>query len=179
MAGLPATGKSTVANALASTLPGIVLDKDRARAALFPASEIEYSVSQDDLVMDILRQVTAYILQRDRSKHVLIDGRPFAKRYQLEPWRALAAEIGVPVRVIECACTDETAQRRLASAAARGDHVATNRDYGMYLRLKASSEAIAGPKLVLDTELGLAQSVRTALAYLSEAERGSAAVYRT
>lgn len=170
MAGLPATGKSAVAQALASTLPGIVLDKDRARAALFPASEIEYSVLQDDLVMDILRQVAAYILQRDRHRHVLIDGRPFAKRYQLEPWRALAAELDVPMRVIECACRDEIARRRLASDAARGDHVAANRDYAMYLRLKAGFEPIVGPKLVLDTEQRLDECVESALAYLRERE---------
>lgn len=170
MAGLPASGKSAVARVLATELPGIVLDKDRARAALFPASEIEYSVLQDDLVMDILREVAAYILQGDRSKYVLIDGRPFAKRYQLEPWRALAAELDVPMRVIECVCRDETARRRLASDAARGDHVAANRDYAMYQRLKADFEAIAPPKLVLDTEQSLGQSVETALAYLREPE---------
>jgi predicted kinase len=170
MAGLPATGKSAVARALASALPGIVLDKDRARAVLFPPSEIEYSVSQDDLVMDILRQVTAYILQRDRHKHVLIDGRPFAKRYQLEPWKALGADLGVPVRIIECVCCDETAKQRLAAAVVSGDHVAANRDYGMYLRLKASFEAIEGPKLVLDTEQPLDWCVEAALAYLREAE---------
>ena len=166
MAGLPATGKSTVAQALASALPGVILNKDRARTALFPPSEIDYSVSQDDLVMDILRQATAYILRRDRSKHVLIDGRPFAKRYQLEPWKTLAAELDVPVRIIECVCADEIARQRLASATARGDHVAANRDYAMYRRLKAGFEPIVDPKLVLDTQQSLEQCVAAALAYL-------------
>jgi predicted kinase len=169
MAGLPATGKSTIAQALASELPGIVLDKDRTRAALFPASAIEYSVGQDDFCMGILQQVAEYILRRDRSRHVLIDGRPFVRRYQLEPWRALAAELEVPIQVIECVCTDATARRRLACDAASGHHPAANRDYGMYLGLKASLETMAAPKLVLNTEQSLAQCVGSALAYLAEA----------
>jgi predicted kinase len=43
MAGLPGTGKSTLARVLANDLGGVVLDKDVIRAALFPAALIEYS----------------------------------------------------------------------------------------------------------------------------------------
>jgi len=168
MAGLPATGKSTIARGIAQVLSGIVLDKDAVRAALFPPSEIDYSVAQDDLCMDVLLQVAGYILQRDRSKSLLIDGRPFARQYQIERWRTAAAGLDVPLKVIECVCTDHTARKRLACAAARGDHPAANRDYEMYLALKRSFEPIAAPELVLDTEQSVAQCLQTALAYLAE-----------
>ena len=40
MAGLPGTGKSTLAQALAQRLPGAVLDKDAIRAALFEPAHV-------------------------------------------------------------------------------------------------------------------------------------------
>jgi predicted kinase len=53
MAGLPGTGKSRLATGLAQALPGVILDKDRIRAALFPPEEIEYSLPQDNFCMQI------------------------------------------------------------------------------------------------------------------------------
>ena len=157
MAGLPATGKSTIAHRVAEVLPGFVLDKDVVRTALFAPPEIDYTMAQDDLCMEVLRMAAHYVLQRDRSKNVLIDGRPFARAYQIAPWHEEAARLGVPLKVIECVCTDETARARLAHATASGDHPAKNRDYAMYLALKKSFEPIAPPKLVLDTERSMAE----------------------
>src|SRR5947209_2269421 len=42
MAGLPGTGKSTLARQMARALSGVVLDKDVIRAALFPPALVEY-----------------------------------------------------------------------------------------------------------------------------------------
>lgn len=168
MAGLPATGKSTIAQRIAEVLPGIVLDKDVVRAALFAPSEIDYSVAQDDLCMEALLMAARYILERDRSKSLLIDGRPFARQYQIERWQKAAAGSGVALKVLECVCSDQIAQSRLACAVAGGHHPAANRDYPMYLALKKSFEPIAMPKLVLDTERSVAECVEAALAYLAE-----------
>ena len=44
MAGLPGSGKSTVARALAQRIPAAVLDKDIIRAAIFPPAHVEYSL---------------------------------------------------------------------------------------------------------------------------------------
>jgi adenylylsulfate kinase len=82
MAGLPALGKSAIAHHLASELPGIVLDKDAIRAALFLPSEIEYSTRQDDFCMHVMMQVAKHILCKDPAKHVVLDGRTFSRRYQ-------------------------------------------------------------------------------------------------
>jgi adenylylsulfate kinase len=43
MAGLPGTGKSTLANALANALGAAVLNKDRVRAALFEVDPIYWT----------------------------------------------------------------------------------------------------------------------------------------
>ena len=166
MAGLPATGKSTLARRLAHELGAYVLDKDVVRGALFPPHEIEYSVEQDDFCVELMQQVVDYVLQRNPSRHVIIDGRPFARRYQLDVWRDAGARLGVPVRVVECVCSEQSVKRRLERATALGSHPATNRTIEMYRALRASFEPIDPPKAVVDTDRDPEKCVRDALAFL-------------
>ena len=49
-AGLPGTGKSTLARALAERLGAAVLDKDRVRGALFPGALTDYSARTGSIV---------------------------------------------------------------------------------------------------------------------------------
>ena len=163
MAGLPGTGKSTLARRLAQELPAVLLDKDAVRAALFPPSEIEYSTLQDDLCVDIMLQVAGYLLAKNPLKHVILDGRTFSRRYQVETVRAFAQNQGVACTFIECICSDETVRQRLERDVAEGLHPAANRDYEMYLSVKARAEPILGPKLVIDTDQDLVSAVQRCL----------------
>src|SRR5438270_13324243 len=107
MAGLPGTGKSTLAGGLAEALPAVLLDKDRVRAALFAPDDVEHSTRQDDFCLGIMLQVAGYLWQNTSRLHVILDGRPFARRYQRAEVAAFAAEHGVPFRIIECVCKEE------------------------------------------------------------------------
>jgi adenylylsulfate kinase len=169
MAGLPGTGKSTLARRLAQKLPAVLLDKDAVRAALFPPSEIEYSTPQDDLCVDVMLQVSRYLWSRDSSKRVILDGRTYSRRYQVDVVREFASIEGVPCIMIECVCSDDTVRRRLDRDVAEGLHPATNRNYEMYLAVKARAEPIAGPKLIVDTGLDLDSVVEDCLWYIQGA----------
>jgi adenylylsulfate kinase len=166
MAGLPGTGKSALARELAGRLPAVVLDKDRIRAALFGPDVIEYSTGQDDFCMDVMLHTAAYLFERDRARHVILDGRTFGRRYQVERVRDFAREQGVPVRFVECVCADEVVRGRLERDVAEGRHVAQNRTYDLYLQVKARFEPIAGPKCTLDMGRDLALCADEALVYL-------------
>lgn len=172
MAGLPGTGKSTLARHLADACAGVVLDKDSIRAALFPAALIEYSTQQDDFCMSILFQVAAYLLRNDSHLHVIIDGRTFSRRDQVAALEQLAEDLKVPLKIIECVCSDESARRRLEGKQAMGEnrerHLAANRDYNLYRTIKARFEPIREPKLVVDTDDDLAQCLAACLAYISQ-----------
>jgi dephospho-CoA kinase len=61
-----------------------------------------------------------------------------------------------PWRILECICSDESARRRLESNPA---HPAINRDYGLYLAVKARFEEITLPKAVIDTDQPLERCV--------------------
>jgi predicted kinase len=168
MAGLPGTGKSTLAQHLADACSGIVLNKDLIRAALFPIALIEYSTRQDDFCMSILFQVASYMLRNDPSLYVILDGRTFSRRYQVEALDQFAEEIKKPLKIIECISSDGTVQKRLEEKITMGaKHLAGNRDYHLYLTIKARFEPIREPKLVVNTDDDLAHCLASCLAYVS------------
>ena len=173
MAGLPGTGKSTLARNLSDHTQCAVLGKDEIRAAIFSAIDIEYSVEQDDFVMGIMLDAARFLCMRSPIRTVLLDGRTFSKTYQIDRALNLADEIGQQWKIIECVCSDETARRRLNKVdhgnenAQENEHPAKNRSFDLYLAVKAGFEPIARPKMVIDTEKPFEQCVSQALAYLS------------
>ena len=166
MAGLPGTGKSTLARELARRTSGPVLSKDEFRHALFAPEEIEYSNRQDDFCQELMLQTARYLLARDPARIIFLDGRPFSRRYQIDNVIAAAASLHQPWRILECVCSEETAKQRLETESASSVHRAGNRDYKLYLELRARFEAITMPKTVIDTDQPLEVCVRQALAAL-------------
>jgi len=173
MAGLPGTGKSTIARRLACELPAVLLDKDSIRAAIFPPSEIEYSVQQDDLCMRVVLLVAQDILRRNLRKHIVVDGRPFSRRYQVMECAKVAHGLGVPLSLIHCVCSDETVRRRLESDTLGGSHVAANRDYALYQSLKAHFEPIALEHLIVNTDEDVEACVGLCLDYLRSVQQAT------
>jgi predicted kinase len=149
MAGLPGSGKSTLSRALAADLGGTVLDKDVIRATLFAPADIEFSTEQDEFVMRIMLKVTGYIFRKDPTRYVFLDGRTFSRSYQLKRATGYADAIGQPWRILECVCSEASAKERLNGADA---HLAANRNFKLYLEVKARFEEIVLSKTVIDTD---------------------------
>src|SRR5246127_5872449 len=136
MAGLPGTGKSTLARELARRTSGRVLSKDEFRHALFAPEEIEYSTRQDDFCQELMLQTAGYLLARDPARMIFLDGRPFSRRYQIANVGSAAASLHQSWRILECICSDELVRRRLEADLNRGEHLAGNRNYGLYLEVE-------------------------------------------
>jgi predicted kinase len=164
MAGLPGTGKTTLAQALAREASGRVLSKDEIRHAVFLPEEIEYSSRQDDFCVQVMLETAAYLLRQNPDRFIFLDGRPFSRRYQIENVLAAAASMHQPWRILECVCSESTAKERLDQHAASGEHPAANRSYELYLKVKDRFEAIIVPKTVIDTEMQLETCCAAALA---------------
>ena len=133
MAGLPGTGKSTLAHAVAERTGAVVLDKDQIRAALFPAELIEYSREQDDFVLRVMLKVAGWTLRKNPRLWVVLDGRPFSKSYQLEMVINGTQWTKTAWRIVECACSEQRARSRLAQT---DGHPAADRNFQLYQRLK-------------------------------------------
>jgi predicted kinase len=127
MAGLPGTGKSTVARALAQRLPGAVLDKDVIRTALFAPAHVEYSLAQDDFCQEIMLETAGYLLASTDLLYVLLDGRTFSRRYQRARVIDFCAQAGTPWAMLECVCAEQTALARISKSVTQHTHPAANR----------------------------------------------------
>jgi predicted kinase len=147
MAGLPGTGKSTLARALAQELGAVVLDKDVIREVMVSPEKVKYSTQQDDRVMAHILKQAAQITGMGRS--VILDGCPFSHKYQVEKVRRYADKLCVPLKLILCTCPEKTALERIESSAGR--HPAMNRNAELYRRLKQEFEPIQIDHLVVDT----------------------------
>jgi adenylylsulfate kinase len=168
MAGLPGTGKTTLARELAHRTKGALLSKDEIRAALFSPEDIEYSVKQDDFVMEIMLEAARFLLQKDPPRKILLDGRTFSRRYQIDRVLKFASELTQPWTIIECICSEESARRRL-DLEPDPAHPAHNRTFALYLELKARFEPITHAKTTINTDQPLERCVEQALAAITAA----------
>jgi predicted kinase len=159
MAGLPGTGKSTLSRALAAKFGGTVIDKDQVRASLFSPPDIECSTEQDDFCMAVMLKVAGYLFRKDPTRIVFLDGRTFSQTYQLKRATGFAEAIGQSWRILECTCSESTARRRLSHDS---NHVATNRNFDLHLKVKSRFEEITFPKTVIDTDQPLETCIQLA-----------------
>jgi predicted kinase len=164
-AGLPGTGKSTLARAIAERMGAAVLDKDRVRGALFPGPLTDYSPQQDHLCMRAMLEAAAYLTERKRVDYVFFDGRTFSKQAQIDDVLLAAARAGAPWRIVHVTCADVVAEKRLAKV--DPSHPAQNRDPALYRRIKQHFEPIAQPNLEVDTTAGTDGVVTLVEAYLT------------
>jgi len=149
MAGLPGTGKSTLAQQIAERMRAAVLSKDTVRHALFPPDLIEYSTEQDDFVIDMLLLTAEYIWERHPEKTIILDGRTFSRASQRQHVIDFAQVHRQPWRIVECVCDDKVARRRLAQADPH--HPAGNRQPALYDQVKSRWEPISETKTTINT----------------------------
>jgi predicted kinase len=162
MAGLPGTGKTTLARELAHRTQGAHVSKDAIRAALFSPEDIEYSVRQDDFVMEVMLESARFLLQNNPTRKIFLDGRTFSRRYQIDRVLQFAREISQPWTILECSCSDQSARRRL-DLEPDPSHPAHNRTFALYLEVQSRFEPIPYPKTHIDTDEPLETCLRQAL----------------
>lgn len=164
MAGLPASGKSSIAQLLTQSLNAVLLNKDVIRACLFNDA-IDYTRQQDDLCVNVIYDVARYHLTERPGIPVILDGRSYSRHYQIESVKNTAAGADVSLIIIECVCSSETARQRLENDA--DTHLAKNRDYSLYQRCMETAETIVEPKLVIDTDnYNTSEGTQLALSYI-------------
>ncbi|MGW1107395.1 AAA family ATPase [Streptomyces sp. NPDC002540] len=151
--GRPLTGKTTLAQALAEAIPGVLLDKAALRRVLFPEL-VTASPELNDRLYEWLLQAAAWQLDREPGTVIVLDGRPLTRIRDVLSLRRFAAGIGHALHVVECVCPDTVAVQRGKRADGRE---------ALAGQLDEPAEPIPEPKIVVDTLLSPAHCLRLAL----------------
>jgi len=165
LGGLPGSGKSVLAAALADRLPGArVVDKDQVRHSLF--APCDYSSAERDVTFSAMLDAASYHLGRARV--VIFDGLTFSRASEVEAAEAVAAEAGGFSAVIVCDVPLGVAIERCDADAAAGRHLAGNRDGDLVRRVAAGMEEPPGAYLTVDMTGDLGTAAAQALAYVQD-----------
>lgn len=162
-AGLPGSGKSTIAEIMAGRLKAPVISVDPIEAAILRAGI-------DD---DQPTGLAAYLVAETMAEHVLQSGHPVIVDAvnAVEParlqWKGLADRCGVALRIIETVCMNEELHReRLLKRSGLVPAHAVEQSIEDYAEWKGACAAL--PRVTLDTSGPLGANVDTALAFLEE-----------
>ncbi|THG05438.1 hypothetical protein TEA_011832 [Camellia sinensis var. sinensis] len=173
MKGHPGTGKSTLAQSIATSLKCPLIDKDDVRDSTYT---LQLSVPPEllnDLSYDVVWRVASTQLRL--GLNVVLDS-PLSRRAHLDRLLQLAADAGARLLVVECVPKDKAEwrrrlERRGAAEGASWHKPSTWRDLGRLLEAYGGCSAYdVGdvPKLVLDTTapVGVAELVSAVIRFI-------------
>ncbi|MEV8441133.1 AAA family ATPase [Actinosynnema sp. NPDC051121] len=148
LAGVPGTGKSTVAEALAWRLTAPVFSVDWQLGALLPFGALRADNTEHLAELTLTASVAR---QLQLGLDVIVDATGH-RRETRRRWRSVTERLGGVFVGVECVCSDEDEQRRRVEGRVRGipgwpatvtwEHV---------LRMKARWESWDEPHLVVDS----------------------------
>lgn len=165
MAGLPGSGKSSVAEALGRRLATPVVSVDPIEAAMWRAG----------VARDQPTGLAAYAVAEAVACGVLALGQTViadavnAVEAAREQWRSLADRHGVPVAFIEVVCSDPVVHRQRLEGRSRGIEGFLEPTWEAVERLREEFAPWTDDRLVLDTANDLSSNVAAALEFLAAA----------
>ncbi len=144
IAGLPATGKSTLAKKLAEKINAVVLNTDVIRKEMLPKPK--YTEEEKRLIYNVLFLLTKYLLMNNIN--VILDGT-FYKRSIRRKAYEIAEKLGKKIIIIECVCNEEVVKERLIKRSK--ERSISDADYEVYKKIKSQFEKILSKHIVVDT----------------------------
>ena len=165
LCGLPGTGKSHFAAALAARIPCQVLGSDRLRKILAP--EPRYTREEHARVFRAAHALLESLLAQ--GHRVVFDATNLTERAR-EPLRDIADRVGVPLVLVQFDAPPTLVRQRLARRS-RGeiDDTWSDADWRIYCRLYPGQEPVAGPHLDVDSSQSIEPVLEELVRLLQEA----------
>lgn len=163
MSGLPATGKSTVARAVAAATGAVLVETDAVRQRELQGST--YTPAERDRVYARCRELIAAALSQGRD--AVFDATNLVERHR-QPLYELAGRHGAGLVVVRTVLPEAEVRRRLERRQAGADPEDRSEAlWPVYQELRAVEEPLNRPHLVVDTRdalPGIVAQVRDAMA---------------
>lgn len=141
--GLPGTGKSTLAEALADELDAVHLNTDRIR---HEKSQLgKYNKSTKSRIYNVMFEKAREALSK--GKPVILDAT-FYTRALREPVDALASDLNIEAVWVEIRADQKTIQSRVAE-----ERKYSEADFKVYMIIKKSYEPLERPHLVVRSDI--------------------------
>ncbi len=164
--GLPGSGKSAVADALARRLNAPVLSVDPIEAAIWRAGiapSFETGVAAYEVAAAVAQE------QLRLGHHVVVDAvNAYLVIYAL--WERIATRSRRAMAVVEVVCSDSDLHRRRLEARERDIDGFPEPTWDEVLEKQRDWQRWPGPRLVLDSVEPLAANVERAMRYLDRSE---------
>lgn len=155
--GLPGTGKTTFASALATAINAKHLNSDMVRDSFGKRGHYDVS-SKDAIYNEMLKQTEEYIQSRDT---VIIDATFYKENLRL-PYSKLSEKYNVPIFWIELKAEESEIQKRVGKKRKYSEA-----DFEVYLKIKKSYEPLTYERLVLwSDQLSLEEMVEKTMEFL-------------
>jgi len=161
--GLPGAGKTTLAEHAARQLGATLLSKDVIEAALW-RSEIGAADRSGWAAYEVMTALAAQQLRLGRS--VVLDSVAATESIRAT-WLALAADLHVDVRIVECVCSDLALHRTRMRGRDRGIAGWPELSGEDVERVRVHYERWHHPRLVLDAVRPVAETLHLLDAYIA------------
>lgn len=162
MAGLPGSGKSSVAAEVARVLGCALLSVDPIEAAMW----------RSGIARDQPTGLAAYVVAEDLAREqlrlgndVIIDAVNDAQQAR-DQWLSLSAEVGRPVAFVEVFCSDESVHRRRLAERRRAIAGFPEPTWESVVARREGFHTWDGERLQLDSMQPLEETVASALEYV-------------
>jgi predicted kinase len=166
MSGLPGSGKSALSQQLARRLG----------CPVFSVDPIESAMLKAGMVQSFETGLAAYLVAEsladahlELGQSVIIDAVNAVVEAK-KMWRELAVRRGVPLKIVECSCSDEAVHRQRLEARHRGLHLPEPTWEAVRAR-RAESTLWGEPTLQVDSTAPLGENVERVLRALRPAQR--------
>lgn len=157
--GLPGTGKSTLAKAIAERISAIHLSSDSIRMKML--KERTYSEKEKGKVYDEMFKEAEKGLAS--GKAVILDAT-FYKKELIEKAKEIASGAGSSFFVVECITNERVIKERIFNR--KKEKSESEADFEVYKKVKEQFEKIEEKHIEVDTSLPIEKQLRIALSYI-------------